>query len=143
MEFVNGRTIMTRAPRTELDALAWVAERLAWERLLRRLKQEYPPTPIALTENGAAFDDTVGPDGRVHDPCRIAYLRDHLIALHRAIQAGVDVRAYFVWSLLDNFEWTFGYSKRFGLVYVDYPTQRRIVKDSGEWYAQVIARNGL
>lgn len=140
---VTARGNIAPVPGADYTAMGWEVHAPALERLLRRLKQEYPPIPIAITENGAAFDDTVGPDGRVHDPCRIAYLRDHLIALHRAIQAGVDVRAYFVWSLLDNFEWTFGYSKRFGLVYVDYPTQRRIVKDSGEWYAQVIARNGL
>ena len=79
----------------------------------------------------------------MHDPRRIAYLRDYLTALHEALHDGVDVRGYFVWSLLDNFEWAFGYGKRFGVIYVDYPTQRRVIKDSGYWYAQVIARNGI
>ena len=80
-------------------------------------------------------------------PCMIRaaidYLREHIGAVRDAIQDGVDVRGYFAWSLLDNFEWALGYSKRFGLIYVDYATQRRIVKDSGQWYAQVIARNGI
>ena len=79
----------------------------------------------------------------MHDPRRIAYLRDYLTALHEALHDGVDVRGYFVWSLLDNFEWSFGYGKRFGVIYVDYPTQRRVIKDSGYWYAQVIAQNGI
>jgi beta-glucosidase len=96
-----------------------------------------------ITENGAAFDDEVAPDGHVHDSDRIDYLRQHLIQLHRAIDAGVDVRGYFVWSFLDNFEWAYGYSKRFGIVYVDYQTQQRIMKDSALWYSSVIAANAL
>jgi beta-glucosidase len=79
----------------------------------------------------------------VHDPDRIEYLREHLIATHDAISAGADVRGYFVWSLMDNFEWAWGYAKRFGLIYVDYPTQRRTLKDSARWYRDVIAANGL
>jgi beta-glucosidase len=79
----------------------------------------------------------------VHDPRRIRYLRDHLAQVHRAVTAGVPVRGYFAWSLMDNFEWAHGYKMRFGLVYVDYQTQERIVKDSGRWYAQVIRENGV
>src|SRR5207302_4563166 len=107
--------------------------------LLHRLHEEYAGLPLMITENGAAFDDRPDADGRVRDDDRIAYLRDHIAVVHEAIRSGVDVRGYFVWSLLDNFEWSFGYSKRFGIVYVDYPTQRRIIKDSGRWYADFIA----
>jgi len=79
----------------------------------------------------------------VHDEQRIDYMRGHLAAVHAAIAAGADVRGYYLWSLLDNFEWAYGYGKRFGIVYVDYPTQRRIPKDSAHWYAEVIAQNAV
>jgi beta-glucosidase len=98
--------------------------------------------PIYVTENGATYPDTVDSDGRVSDPDRIGYLDGHLRALRAAMDAGVDVRGYFVWSLLDNFEWAEGYSKRFGLVYVDYPTQRRIPKASYDWYRALITGAG-
>jgi beta-glucosidase len=94
--------------------------------------------PIYITENGCSTDDVAGPDGRVHDAARIDYLDAHLRALHRAIAEGVDVRGYFVWSLLDNFEWAEGYSQRFGLVRVDYDTQRRTPKDSYSWLRSVL-----
>jgi beta-glucosidase len=103
----------------------------------------YPAVPLYVTENGSAFDDVLGPDGTVDDPERVAYLDAHLRACHRAIAAGVPLRGYFSWSLLDNFEWAYGYAKRFGLVYIDYETQRRIPKTSARFYADVIARNGL
>ena len=96
-----------------------------------------------VTENGCAYHDYAGPSGDVRDPERVEYLAQHLAAVKRAIDSGADVRGYFVWSLLDNFEWTDGYSQRFGLVYVDYPTQRRIMKTSARFYAEVIAANGL
>ena len=111
--------------------------------LLLRLHREYPPVPLAVTENGAAFHDHLDADGRVHDPERISYLDEHVRAVQRALAEGVEVRGYFVWSLLDNFEWAEGYSKRFGLVYVDFATQERVPKDSAAWYRQVIGRNGL
>ena len=91
----------------------------------------------------AAFDDYADPSGDVKDPERVAYLHAHLAAVHRAIEDGADVRGYFLWSLLDNFEWAYGYSKRFGIVHVDFATQRRTFKDSARWYAEVIARGGL
>ncbi len=99
-------------------------------------------TPIVITENGMSCHDTVSLDGQVHDPNRIDYLHRYLLAYRRAAEEGVDIRGYFVWSLMDNFEWSRGYGERFGLVYVDYATQRRIVKDSGKWYGQVISTNG-
>jgi beta-glucosidase len=107
------------------------------------LQQRYPVPPLYMIENGAAFKDVLTADGYVHDLRRIGYLRDYITAVHDAWRDGVEVRGYFVWSLLDNFEWSFGYGKRFGVIYVDYATQRRVIKDSGYWYAQVIAQNGL
>jgi beta-glucosidase len=96
-----------------------------------------------ITENGAAFADQVAADGAVHDSRRVSYLHDHIDAVGGAIDAGVDVRGYFAWSLLDNFEWSFGYARRFGLIYVDYPSQKRIWKDSARWYRDLIARGEL
>lgn len=98
---------------------------------------------IIVTENGAAFDDIISPDGEVHDRQRIDYYRTHLQAMHRAIRDGADIRGYLVWSSFDNFEWALGYEKRFGMTYVDYPTQKRIIKDSGKWYAALIRQNAL
>lgn len=98
---------------------------------------------IYVTENGAAYPDRVGPDGQVDDPLRIAYLKAHFQSAARAIAAGVPLRGYFVWSFMDNFEWAYGYSKRFGLVYVDYETQRRIPKSSAHWYRRVIEANAV
>ncbi|WP_040922801.1 GH1 family beta-glucosidase [Saccharomonospora xinjiangensis] len=111
--------------------------------LLLRLHTEYPRLPLYITENGAAFRDEVGPGGRIEDADRIAFVEAHLLAAHRAVARGVDLRGYFYWSLLDNFEWAEGYAKRFGLVYVDYETQRRTPKASAAWYSRVMADNGL
>ncbi|MBI5879235.1 MAG: beta-glucosidase [Chloroflexi bacterium] len=111
--------------------------------LLMRVRRDYPPVDIVITENGAAVPDRLEPDGRVHDTRRIRYLRDHVVQLHRAMSDGVPVRGYVVWSLMDNFEWALGYAKRFGLVYVDYATQARILKDSALWYAQVMWQGGV
>jgi beta-glucosidase len=103
----------------------------------------YGKPPIYITENGAAFyDPPSAPDGRVEDPLRVAYLRAHLRAAQAAARQGVDLRGYFVWSLLDNFEWAHGYAKRFGIVHVDYATQARTPKDSARFYANVIATRG-
>ncbi|TNY38011.1 GH1 family beta-glucosidase [Thermomonospora catenispora] len=124
-------------------AMGWPIVPDGLTELLLRLHRDHPGTPLIVTENGAAFDDVVGPDGRVADPERIGYLEGHLRAAHAALAAGVDLRGYLVWSLLDNFEWAEGYAKRFGIVYVDYTDQRRLPKDSARWYAGVIARNGL
>jgi beta-glucosidase len=113
------------------DVLTWVRAR-------------YGSIPLYLTENGAAFDDPAGAaGGLVKDPLRVAYLRDHLAAAHAAREQGVDLRGYFVWSLLDNFEWSAGYAKRFGLYQVDFATQRRIAKASALYYSDVIRAGGL
>lgn len=98
---------------------------------------------IIVTENGAAFNDMMTKYGEIHDEKRIAYYLAHLRALHCAIQDGADIRGYLVWSSFDNFEWSLGYEKRFGLTYVDYSTQKRIIKDSGKWYAEVIRQNAI
>ena len=107
--------------------------------LLVRLRDEYGPQSVYVTENGAAFGDVLGHDGAVRDPERLAYLADHLSAVRQALGAGVPVEGYFVWSLLDNFEWAHGYGKRFGIVYVHYPTLERTPKSSFYWYRDFIA----
>jgi beta-glucosidase len=123
----------------ERTAMGWPIEADGLYRLLTWLKATYAALPpIYITENGRACDDVVTPDGSVHDVDRVHYLDDHLAAMSRAIRDGVDVRGYYCWSLLDNFEWAEGYAKRFGLVYVDYATQQRIPKDSFAWYRNVI-----
>jgi beta-glucosidase len=123
--------------------MGWEVHGQGLRRLLNALHQRYPLPPVYIIENGAAFNDVLMADDQVHDPRRINYLREYITALRDAMQDGVDVRGYFVWSLLDNFEWAYGYSKRFGVIYVDYATQRRVMKDSAHWYARVIARNGI
>ncbi|MEU0271633.1 GH1 family beta-glucosidase [Streptomyces sp. NPDC006307] len=133
--------VVFHRPPGSTTAMGWAVDPSGMYDLLLRLKRDFPDLPLVITENGAAFDDYVDPNGEVRDPDRIAYLHGHLAAVHRAIEAGVDVRGYFLWSLLDNFEWGYGYSKRFGAVYVDYPTGRRIPKASAYWYADV-ARTG-
>jgi beta-glucosidase len=126
--------------------MGWNIEPQGLEDLLVSLHDEFPDLPLMVTENGAAFDDEVTvEDGvrAVHDPERIDYLSRHFAAAHRAIERGVDLRGYQVWSLLDNFEWAYGYSKRFGIVHVDYATQERTPKDSALWYARLIADRAI
>ncbi len=119
--------------------MGWEVYPRALTDVLVRVHRDYAPRGIAVTENGAAFADQWDGSDHVSDPQRVHYLREHIRALEQALAQGVPLRGYFVWSLLDNFEWAEGYSKRFGIVYIDYPTQRRIVKDSGRWYAAFIA----
>ena len=123
-------------------AMGWEIDPSGLYDVLTRVHRDYGPVPIYVTENGAAFDDEVA-DGRIHDEDRIAFLDSHFRATLRAIDDGADVRGFFVWSLLDNFEWAYGYDKRFGLVHVDYATQTRTPKDSARWFAAVTRRNGL
>jgi beta-glucosidase len=110
--------------------------------LLSRLHKEYP-TRYYITENGASTDDAVDSNGQVADTLRQNYLKEHFRQAHRAIEEGVKLEGYFVWSLMDNFEWAFGYDRRFGLIYVDYATQVRTIKNSGLWYSGVINANGI
>ncbi len=111
--------------------------------LLNRLHFEYQPPKMYITENGASYSDGPGSDGRIRDQRRLDYLRGHFAAAHRALSNGVPLKGYFVWSLIDNFEWAKGYTQRFGVVWVDYQTQQRLPKDSALWYRDVIANNGL
>jgi beta-glucosidase len=134
------RTVFPNPGRTEMG---WEVYPEGLYDLLGRLHFDYRFPALYVTENGAAYPDRIGPDGRVDDPLRIAYLKEHLTAAARAIAAGVPLRGWFVWSLMDNFEWAHGYSKRFGLIYVDYPTQQRLVKGSAHWYQRVMAANAL
>ncbi|QSB12876.1 beta-glucosidase [Natronosporangium hydrolyticum] len=113
----------------------------ALREVLLRVARDYSPLPIYVTENGATFADYPTPDGEVRDPERVRYLAGYTAAVAEAVAAGADVRGYFAWSFLDNFEWSHGYSKRFGLVYVDYPSQRRIPKQSAYWYRDFIAHH--
>ncbi len=130
-------------PQLPTTAMGWEVDPGAFHALLLRLHRDYDLPPIYVTENGAAYDDPVPSDGYLDDPERLEYLRSHVAALQRAVAEGVDVRGYCAWSLLDNFEWEFGYSKRFGIVYVDFQTQRRIPKRSALWYRDLIASRAL
>ena len=130
-------------PNAELTDMGWEVYAEGLYELLTRLKADYDFPAYYITENGAAYPDQVGADGQVFDPRRVAYLRDHFVQAARAIAEGVPLRGYFVWSLMDNFEWAYGYSKRFGLVYTDYATQQRTPKASARWYSRVIAENAV
>ena len=131
---VNFRRI---SPEGEYTDMGWEVYPDGLYKILKYVHENYDHPPLYVTENGAAFPDRVGSDGRVHDERRIHYLREHLARAKRAMEDGIPLRGYFVWSLLDNFEWAYGYTKRFGLIYVDYATQKRIIKDSGFFMAQI------
>jgi len=122
----------------ELTAMGWPVEPDGLVDLLIGLHRDYGPTRIVVTENGAAFNDEPAPDGVVHDARRIAFLRDHIAAARVALEAGVPLAGFLVWSLLDNFEWAEGYSKRFGLVHVDFASQVRTPKESARWYGRLV-----
>lgn len=124
-------------------AMGWPIVPQGLRKLLHWLTARYPRLPIYITENGACFDDQPGENGFVDDQDRIAFLKDHIAAVRGAMKEGVDVRGFLVWTLLDNFEWSHGYHKRFGLVRCDFQTLRRTVKASGRWYAEFIAGNRL
>ena len=130
-------------PVGELTDMNWPITPPGLSGLLRRWSREYPNLPpIYITENGVAYDTDISSDGMVHDQKRIDYLNQHLLEVSRAIEAGVDVRGYFLWSFLDNFEWAVGYDKRFGIVHIDYQTQKRTPKDSAHFYQEVIKSRG-
>jgi beta-glucosidase len=137
----TGATITPQGPLTDMG---WSINPQGIGDLLVRWHREYGSLipRMRITENGCAYDDGVGNDGSVHDERRISYLREHLLSVERAIEAGAPVDGYYQWSLMDNFEWAFGYEKRFGIVHVDFHSLNRTVKDSGYWYSLVIASNG-
>ncbi len=126
-------------PGTEQTQMGWEVAPDGLRDVLLALHQEYAPRDIVISENGAAYPDTVDADGRVRDEPRIRYLARHLAAAAEAIEAGVPLTGYYVWSLLDNYEWSLGYTRRFGVVHVDYETQKRTPKDSAKWFGRLIA----
>jgi beta-glucosidase len=132
----------TQKPQGALTTMGWEVYPDGLRATLVRLREDYGPRAMYITENGAAYPDTLDEHGEVRDPDRVAYLREHFRAAREALQAGVPLRGYFVWSLLDNFEWAHGYTQRFGIVYTDYATQRRIPKASAAFFSQVAATNG-
>ncbi len=138
---VPGLRARVVAAEPSTTSLRWSVKPESLRNVLVRVAREYPPLPLYVTENGASFDDYVDHSGRVNDPDRIDYLRGYFQAAAAAIREGVDLQGYFVWSLMDNFEWAEGYSKRFGLIYVDYHTLRRTPKASAGWYRDLIARH--
>jgi beta-glucosidase len=135
---VDGAPVTVDGDDVERTEMGWEVYPDGLYELLVRLRAEYDPPPLYVTENGAAFQDR-RVNGSVHDPERISYVERHLGAIARAIEDGVPVNGYFLWSLLDNFEWSFGYSRRFGIVYVDYATLERVPKASYRWYRDFIA----
>ena len=124
-------------------AMGWNIDPGGLTELLVRIAKEYPGLPMMVTENGAAFTDTVDADGEIHDVDRVEYLRGHIEAVGAAMDAGADVHGYFVWSLLDNFEWAYGFDRRFGIIRIDYDTQRRTWKDSARWYRDLVTSGKL
>ena len=140
--FPNNFSSLANPPETHTE-MGWEIFPFGLYETICRAYFTYKPAEIIITENGASYSDGPDASGRIRDERRIAYLRSHIASVGRAIQAGVPVSGYYVWSLMDNFEWAFGYAQRFGLVYVDYETQKRHPKDSAYWYGQVISRNGI
>lgn len=130
-------------PGFELTDIGWAIYPEGFYRVLLWLRDRYGNPPVYITENGACYNNGPDGDGRVRDDKRIAYCQRHLIAMHRAIRSGCNVRGYTLWSLLDNFEWAWGYTMRFGLVHVDFATLERRPKDSFHWFASVIRRNAV
>lgn len=132
-----------RLPDAEYTQMDWVVYPQGLYDLLRRVAADYPTGPLYITENGAAYPDDPPQDGHVADPKRTAYYAQHLEAARQAIVDGVPLKGYFAWSLMDNFEWAWGYTRRFGITYVDYTTQQRTLKDSARWYRAVVQQNRL
>jgi beta-glucosidase len=139
--FIGAEDVVELDPAGPTTTMGWGVSPEAFTRLLLRLQDEAQGLPLVVTENGSAWPDEVSGDGAVHDPERTDYLLRHLAAVTDAVEAGADVRGYFAWSLLDNYEWARGYAQRFGLVHVDYATQRRTLKDSARVYADILRRH--
>lgn len=131
------------SPESERTEMGWEVYPEGLCDILNRLHFEYQPRKIYVTENGASYSDGPDTDGRVRDERRVNYLRHHLACAHRAIQNGVPLAGYFIWSLMDNFEWVKGYTQRFGVVWIEYETRQRTPKDSALWYKETIAQNGF
>jgi beta-glucosidase len=126
-------------PPGEYTEMGWEVHPEGLYKILKWVHANYPVPRVIVTENGASFTDTITPEGKVHDDGRASYIVEHLKQAHRAMREGVPLKGYFVWSTLDNFEWAYGYSRRFGVIYVDYKTQKRTIKDSGRLLAKIAA----
>ena len=140
---IRCRQVTPRGPGHEYTAMDWEVYPNGLYEVLTRLHREYGPKTLYVTENGAAYEDRVDADGEVRDEERLEYFRQHFVACHRAIADGVPLAGYFAWSMLDNFEWAFGYTRRFGIVHVDFETQRRTLKSSAKFLREVAAANGV
>lgn len=140
LPFGSQRLRQSQAEHTDMD---WEVYPQGIKRCLLWVRQRYGDLPLYVTENGAALPDPAPVNGRVHDPRRIAYFKSHLLAIREAMDEGVNLKGYFAWSLFDNFEWAFGYGKRFGLIYVDYKTLERTLKDSARFYRELIGNRGF
>nr|THJ78314.1 beta-glucosidase [Acetivibrio thermocellus] len=138
--FSPANSILEKFEKTDMG---WIIYPEGLYDLLMLLDKDYGKPNIVISENGAAFKDEIGSNGKIEDTKRIQYLKDYLTQAHRAIQDGVNLKAYYLWSLLDNFEWAYGYNKRFGIVHVNFDTLERKIKDSGYWYKEVIKNNGF
>lgn len=139
-DFIGINDQLASFEKTEMD---WIVYPQGLNDLLKRLERDYGKVDLIISENGAAFNDVVDNDGNIQDNRRINYLHEHLLACHQAIEEGVNLKGYYLWSLMDNFEWSYGYSKRFGLIHVDFETLKRTIKQSGYWYKNVIQNNGI
>ena len=137
-EAENAPRTVHLAPKSEWTEMGWEVWPKGLSDILVRVHKDYAPSRIFVTENGASYSTPPAADGRVPDVDRVRYLQGHLAAVHRALELGVPLEGYFVWSLLDNFEWERGYTQRFGITWVDYATRQRIAKDSALWYSRVI-----
>lgn len=139
-DFIGINDQLNSFEKTEMD---WIVYPQGLYDLLKRIDRDYEKIDLIITENGAAYKDIIESDGTIKDDRRINYIHEHLLACHRAIQEGINLKGYYLWSLMDNFEWSCGYSKRFGLIHVDFQTLKRTIKQSGYWYKNVIQNNGI
>ncbi|GGF36159.1 beta-glucosidase [Halobacillus andaensis] len=140
----NENFLFTSAHSTyKKTGMGWDVSPQEFKELIYRLREEYTDLPIYITENGAAYDDVLEVDGSVHDDERVAYVEHHLQAVYDLNEEGMNIAGYFLWSLLDNFEWAFGYDKRFGIIYVDFETQKRYWKDSAKRYKEIVQARSL
>jgi beta-glucosidase len=140
---LNIHTAFKTGPAGEKTEVGWGIYPAGLTQVLLKIKDQYGNPPVYITENGTAAADEPDPEGKIFDEGRIAYIRRHLGAIHDAMQAGANIKGYFVWSLMDNFEWTSGYRPRFGIVRVDYDTLARTPKQSALWYSRVIEKNQI
>ncbi len=140
---VSDSGVVSKIPGSQYTEMNWEVTPESFCRLLVDISREYNLPPIYITENGAAFNDRISPTGEIEDEDRLSYLKNHLIQARVAMEDGVNLQGYFVWSLLDNFEWALGYEKRFGIVHVDFDTLKRTIKKSGHWYSSAIKNFGF